>query len=155
DLIDFGNFNQQLVLLAFGQAARHDDRAESALAFEVEHLANDGEGFLPGRLYETARIDDDNIRPIRLRGQGVPILSALAQHALAVHEVLGAAEADEGEGLFGHEKFRETRAMAILGYSGATARASSYGVWLLAASRPFPTCTTRFQLLAAIFPGRS
>ena len=97
DVIDAGHFLQQLVLLAFGQAAGHDDGADPALLLEGQHLANDGERFLPGRLDEAAGVDDDHVGAVGVRRQGVAVLGQFAEHALGIDQVLGTAEADEGE----------------------------------------------------------
>ncbi len=60
-MIDLGNFLEKVVALAFGQTAGHDDGADAALAFEIEHLADDAERLLAGRLDEAAGVDDHDI----------------------------------------------------------------------------------------------
>ena len=52
---------EQAFLLALGEAAGHHDGADAALALEVEHLADDAEGLLAGRLDEAAGVDDDHV----------------------------------------------------------------------------------------------
>ena len=96
DLIDVRHFFEQPIALALGQTAGDDDGADPALPLQFEHLSDDGQRFLPGRLDETAGIDDDDIRAVRVRRQRETILRELAEHPLAVHCVFGAAEADEG-----------------------------------------------------------
>ncbi len=114
DVIDAGHFLQQVVLLALGQAAGDDDRADSALILEGEHLADDGERFLPGRLDEAARVDDDDVGPVGVGDERVAVLAQLAEHALGIDQVLRTAEADEGEGwiilhLFVHHCLLQSR----------------------------------------------
>ena len=98
DLIDAGHFLEQFVLLAFGKAAGHHDGADPALLLQLEHLADDAERFLPGRLDEAAGVDDDHVRTVGVGTQRVAVLGQLAEHALGIDQVLRAAEADEGEG---------------------------------------------------------
>ena len=97
DVIDVGHFLEQVVLLALGQAAGHDDGADAALLLEVEHLADDAERFLAGRLDEAAGVDDHDVGAVGVGRQGVAVLGQLAEHALGIDEVFRTAEADEGK----------------------------------------------------------
>jgi hypothetical protein len=100
-VIDPGHLAQQVVLAALGQAARHDDGADPALLLEGQHLADDPQRLLPGRLDEAAGVDDHHVGAFGLACQGVAVLGQLTEHALGIDQVLGAAQADEGEGPFG------------------------------------------------------
>ena len=102
DAIDVGHFLEQAVLFALGQAAGNDHGADASLVLERQHLADDGQGFLPGRLDEATGIDDDDVCPVRLRSQHIAMLGQLAEHALRIHQVFGTAETDEGEGFCFH-----------------------------------------------------
>ena len=106
DVIDAGHLGEQGVALAFGETAGDDDGAEPALLLEREHLADDAERLLAGRFDEAAGVDDDDIGAVGVGREGVAVLRQLAEHALAIDEVLRAAEADEGEGFCCHETRR-------------------------------------------------
>ena len=98
DAIDVGHFLEQRIALALREAAGDDHGANLALLLEVEHLADDTQRFLSGRLDEAAGVDDDDVGAAGIGHQGVAVLRELAEHALGVHEVLGTAEADERVG---------------------------------------------------------
>ena len=92
--------------LPLGQAAGDDDGADLALLLQVEHLADDAERLLPGRLDEAAGVDDDDVGPVGVGDEGVAVLGQLAEHALGIDGVLRAAEGDESVGALaggGHE----------------------------------------------------
>src|SRR5262249_23515524 len=97
DVIDPGHLFKQGIALALGQAPGHDDGTDPALLLEVEHLADDGQGFLASGFDEAAGIDDDDVGAIGLGGEGVAGLRELAEHAFGIDEVLGAAKADKRE----------------------------------------------------------
>ncbi len=86
---------EQRLVLPLGEAARDDHAAKFAAAFEVEHLVDGGERFLPGRLDEPARVDDGEVGAARIVDQLVAVELQQAEHPLAVDQVLGAAKADE------------------------------------------------------------
>ena len=76
------------------------------LPLELEHLVDGGERLLPGRLDEAAGVDDGEVGARRVVDQLVAVELQHAQHPLAVDEVLGAAEADEGVTALGGGAFR-------------------------------------------------
>ena len=83
-----------------GEATRDDYSPRPTLALQLQHLV-DSTKRLRSRLFdETACVDDDEIRAIRIAYQVVTVNFEQAQHPLAVHRVLGAAEADKGVGAF-------------------------------------------------------
>ncbi len=100
DLVDLGHLVQEHLALAFGQAAGDDHPLDLPEPLAVEHLADHPERLLPRGVDESAGVDDDQVGPLRVRHQGVPVLRQQPEHPLGVDEVLGAAEADEGEGAF-------------------------------------------------------
>ena len=96
DLIDFGHLFEQDVALPLGHAAGDDHRPDLARLLQCEHLADDGERFLPGRLDEAAGVDDDHVGPVGVRLKGVAVLGELAEHPLGIDGVLRAAQRNEG-----------------------------------------------------------
>ena len=120
---------QQLVLLALGQAAGDDDGPDPALLLEVEHLADDAERLLPGRLDEAAGVDDDDVGPVGVGDERVAVLGELAEHALGIDEVLRTAEADEGEGL----------ALCFFHYQPILSDGARFRLWNIRSS----TCVSR------------
>src|SRR5262249_36447936 len=101
DLIDAGDFLEQVLMLAFGQAAGDDDRADAALLLEGQHFADDTKRFLAGRLDEAAGVDDNDIGAVGVGDERVAVLGELAEHGFGIDGGFRAAEADEGEGAFG------------------------------------------------------
>ena len=97
DVIDFRNFFEEIVALSFGEAASHDHRANAALTLEIEHLADDAEGFLASRFNKAAGIDNHHIGAVCVGRERIAVLRELAQHSLGIDEVLRTTEADEGE----------------------------------------------------------
>ncbi len=113
--------------VALDEAAGDHDAFDLALLFELDGFLDDAERFLLGGLEEAAGVDDDGVgggdasaggAEVLLRarqGQIIvllilddlrrnrhqPIGGQQPEHLLGVHEVLGAAEGDEGDGLDG------------------------------------------------------
>ena len=77
----------------------------SPRALQLEHLVDRGERLRAGRLDEAAGVDDGEVGPLRVVHQLVAVELQQAEHPLAVDEVLGAAEADEGVAAFGRGAF--------------------------------------------------
>src|SRR5262249_11217959 len=112
DVVNAGHFLEEFFALALGEAAGDDDGADAALLLERQHLADDGQRLLAGRLDEAAGVDDDGGGAVGVGGQRVAVLGQLAEHALGVDEVLGAAQADERVAAFGgvaHARRRPSR----------------------------------------------
>ena len=97
-MIDARHFFQQLVLLALGEASGHDHGPDTPLGLEVQHFADDRQRFLAGRLDEATGVDHDHVSAVGVGDQRVAVLGEFAEHPLGVHQVLGTAETDEGEG---------------------------------------------------------
>ena len=89
---------QQGFLVALGEAAGNDDAPGRSAAFQFEHLTNRGERLFASSLDEAASVDNDEIGTFRLVNQAVAVELQQSQHPLAIDEVLGAAQADEGIG---------------------------------------------------------
>src|SRR5439155_24932884 len=83
------------------EAAGDNDGADAALLLQREHLADDGERFLPGRLDEATGVDDNDVGAVRVGRQRVAVLGQLAEHALGVDQVLGTAKANKRVGSWG------------------------------------------------------
>ena len=66
EVIDAGHLVEQGIALALSEAAGDDDGADSPLILEGEHFADDAERFLPRRLDEPARVDDDDVGAVRI-----------------------------------------------------------------------------------------
>ncbi len=100
NVIDAGDFLEQLVLPALGETAGDDDGPDATLRLEGEHLADDGERFLARGFDEAARVDDDDVGAFGVGDKSVAVLSQLAEHPFRIDGVLGATEANEGERSF-------------------------------------------------------
>ena len=87
--------------MALDEAAGDDDAFALASGFLLDGLVDFAEGFILGGFEEAAGVDDDGIGLIGVGGDGQAILGEEAEHALGVHEVFRAAEADEGDGVDG------------------------------------------------------
>ena len=96
-LIDLGHFLQQHLLLPLGQAAGDDDPLDRPRPLPLEHLADRGQRLLARGVDEAAGVDDHQVGVLRVGDQDVAVLRQEAEHPLGVDEVLGTAEADEGE----------------------------------------------------------
>ena len=117
DVIDLRNLLEKILLLAFGEAASHDYRPHAPLLLEGQHLANDPKRFLPGRLDETAGVDNNDVGAVRVGSKCVPVLRKPAEHALRIDQILGAAQADEGvSALNGAELLSAPRRQGKLNY---------------------------------------
>jgi len=77
-LVHVRNFLQEVVFLSLGQAAATTTEPTLPSLLQVKHLPNDGQGFLPGRLDESARVHDHDVGAFRLSGQRVAVLGQLA-----------------------------------------------------------------------------
>ncbi len=100
DLVDLGELVEQYVFLTLGQAAGDNDPPDLSGAFAVEQFLDHAARFLTGRVDEPAGIDDHQIRLLPLGNQHEPVLGQQPQHALGIHEVLGAAKTDKRDGPF-------------------------------------------------------
>ena len=94
-LIDIWSRFEQRLLLPFCQAARDDDAANFAAAFEVEHFVNRGKRFGAGGFDKTARVHDGEIGVLRIVDELISIELKQAEHPFAVDKILWATQADE------------------------------------------------------------
>ncbi len=95
--VDPGEFPLQPGPVPFHVTAGGDDPLPRVLAFQPEDLGQGRFGLLAGRSDETAGVDDDRVGLLGPAGEGIAGRFERAEHDLAVDEVLGAAEADEGD----------------------------------------------------------
>jgi hypothetical protein len=96
--IDPRCIRQEFGLMALDQASRHDHPLALPRILEFNRVANLGKRFSLGGFEKPASIDYNRIRLCGIGRDGQPILSEQPKHSLAVHEVLGTAKADEGDG---------------------------------------------------------
>lgn len=74
------------------QAANDDNSSDEALAFALEHLADDLEGFLLGGVDEAAGVDQDGIYLLGVGVELEALLEEAGEEAFAIDGVFGAAE---------------------------------------------------------------
>ena len=96
EVVDAGTVFEQLLFLSLGQAAGDDHAARAALLLEGQHFVDRRKRLGPGPFDEAARVDDDEIGPVRVAHQVVAVDLQQAQHPLAIDGVFRAAETDEG-----------------------------------------------------------
>ena len=97
--IDPRLLGQELGLVPLDEAAGDDHPAALSVVLEPHGVLDLGHRLGLGGLEEAAGVNDDRVRRRRVRRDRQSILGQQAEHPLAVDEVLGAAEADEGDGL--------------------------------------------------------
>jgi hypothetical protein len=97
DRVHFRHLLQNLRAITFDQAARHDQFFCRAEFLVLRHFKNGVHGLFLRRFNKAARIDDQNFRFIGARRQFVAFVRKDTHHHLAVHEVLGASQADESD----------------------------------------------------------
>ena len=95
--IDLGDLFPELVSVAFDQAARDDQPTRAARAFVLSGFENCVDRFLLGRFDEAACVYNQRLGLFRSLCEFVPASLQEAHHDLAIHEVLGASEADEAD----------------------------------------------------------
>ena len=88
--VDLGQGVAQLVAVALGHAAGHDQAgADAAAVGQIEHGVD---RLLAGRLNESARVHDDEVRVVRVRGTAVPLRMEVPLELVGVHLVLRTAQ---------------------------------------------------------------
>ena len=93
--IDFGNFAQELRLVPLHQTPRDDHPLALPVFLELDRIANGSERLGFRRFEESASVDDDGVGARGVVRDRQPVVGEQSEHALAVHEVLRTAEADE------------------------------------------------------------
>ncbi len=81
--------------IAFHQAAGDNQPFGLADALILRHFENRVDRFLLRGVDETARVYDENVRLVGMRGELMPAGSELAHHHFTIDEVFRAAEADK------------------------------------------------------------
>ena len=90
--VHLGKLREDLVLIALGEAACHEDLAHLTGIFQLCHLQNGVNGLTFGAVDKTAGVDDHHI------GAGLVLLqlharvAAQGHHLLHIHEILGTAK---------------------------------------------------------------
>jgi hypothetical protein len=97
--VNLRHFGQQLGLVTLDETPRHDDALAPAARLHLHRFADRAQGLGFGRFQKPARVDDDGVRTGGVIGDRQPVLGEQAQHALAVHKVFRAPQADEGDRL--------------------------------------------------------
>jgi hypothetical protein len=97
--------------VALGKAAGDDHGLEPTLALELDHGLDRVHRLLLGGGEEAAGVDDDDVRLLVVGAEVESPLGQVSQEDLAVHEVLGAPERDEGDAgmLHGGPDYRQVR----------------------------------------------
>ena len=93
--VNLGQIAAQLLRISLRQAASHDQCPALAGFTELVQLENRINGFLLGLVDEPAGINDQYIGLFGVVSQDHPVARERAEHDFAVHEVLGATEADQ------------------------------------------------------------
>ena len=97
--VHLGQLGQNFLLIALGQTAGDEDLPHQALGLFLRDGKNVVDGLALGGVDEAAGVDDDQIDVLRLRANLKTRLGHQIHHLLAVHLVLGTAEADKGYSL--------------------------------------------------------
>jgi hypothetical protein len=100
DNIHFGDLFEDLLAIAFDQAARHDQLARRAELLVLGHFEDGLNRLLFGRGDEAARVHHKHISLVSARSQLAAAARKDSHHHLAVDEVFRASQADESD--FGH-----------------------------------------------------
>ena len=93
--IDLRNVLLDFVAIAFHQAAGNDQLLRPAADLVLRHLQDRVHRLLLGRVDERAGVHDDDVGVFGARRDLGPTLREQAHHDLAVHQVLGTAQAHE------------------------------------------------------------
>ncbi len=95
--VDLGSPVEQPCAVTLHEASRHHDSPEVSGLLAVEGLADHLERFETRGLEEPAGVDHDRVGSRVVGDEFKAVLAKQTEHALAVDEVLRAAEADEGD----------------------------------------------------------
>ena len=93
--VDFGNVLADLVAKALDQASCYDQFLCLAAGFVGGHFEDRIDRLLLGALDKRAGVDYDHVGVFRSAGQLRSCPRQQAHHHLAIHEILGAAQANE------------------------------------------------------------
>ena len=97
DRVHFRNILANVVAKAFDQASGDDQFAGAAIGLVARHLQNGVHGFLLRAGDERTGVDHDDIGIFGARNQLGSGLRQHAHHDFAIHQILGAAQADEAD----------------------------------------------------------
>jgi hypothetical protein len=92
EVVHLGHLPRHLVVVALGEAAGHHELLAAPLLLVARQLEDGLDRLLLGALDEAAGVDDDDVGAGGVLHQPVAGLGQGAEHDLAVHPVLRAAE---------------------------------------------------------------
>ena len=95
DTVHLGQLLQDLILVALGKAAGHQQLFQFTCAFQRGDGQNGVDGLTFGRVNKAAGVDHRYVGPLGLSGDGVARRPAQSHHLLGVHQILGTAQGYE------------------------------------------------------------
>ena len=102
--VHLGQLFPDVVRVALGEAARHQQLFQLALVLQLGELQNVLDGLAFGGLNKAAGVQHRHVGPLRVAGDGVAGVPAQGHHLLGVHQVLGTAERDKGYFVWHHHR---------------------------------------------------
>ena len=93
--VHLGHLLHELILVALGQAARHQQLAQSALVLQLGQLQDVVNGLALGRVDKAAGVEDGHIGPLGVGDHLVARIPAQSHHLLGIHQILGAAKGNK------------------------------------------------------------
>jgi hypothetical protein len=101
--VHLGHLLPQFVPVPLHKAADDIELAQLSFSLPFRHFEYGADRFFNGRLEEPASVDDRDVRLPQPPHDRIVLLSEPTQDVLAVHQVLGAPEADDAHFLFGFQ----------------------------------------------------
>ena len=93
--VHLGQLLQDLILVALGKAAGHQQLLQLAGVFQRGDGQNGVDGLTFGRVNKAAGVDHRHVGPLGLSGDGIARRPAQSHHLLGVHQILGTAQGYE------------------------------------------------------------
>ena len=98
DRVDLRHLLADVILVALGQTACHDELLDVAGLLVLRHVEDVLDGLHLRRFNEAAGVDDDGVAPLDVSGDGEARPCQFIQHELGVDLVFRAAKADHSNG---------------------------------------------------------